>query len=227
MRGSIARLHERDDVDTWRGWKRHVFRLVPFLTLAATLLYLTYLSLRIACLISAQRRQGRSYPQAWVFVAVELAVAVPSLMHNIWTMWAMKKRQRPKLRLTGEDCPAVDVFVTCCREDDDVILDTVRAACDLDYPRDRFRVIVLDDGKSEPLEHSVGHLALSHPNLYYMARPKYPGVPHHFKAGNLNFGLDQAHKLPGGASPFMAALDADMVSISPQKPGPACQVPPC
>ena len=68
---------------------------------------------------------------------------------------ALKKRGRPKLRLTGNDVPTVDVFVTCCGEDDEVVLDTVRGACDQDYPRDRFRVIVLDDAKSATLEASV------------------------------------------------------------------------
>jgi hypothetical protein len=35
---------------------------------------------------------------------------------------------------------------------------------------------------------------------------------HHFKAGNLNYGLEQVNLLPGGAGQFMAALDADMVA---------------
>ncbi|KAF4256015.1 hypothetical protein KXW98_005436 [Aspergillus fumigatus] len=209
--GSIARIHKRDDADIWRGWKRWVFSLVPFLTLANTGLYLFYLGLRIACIILAQNAAGYTYAGAWVFVAIEIAVAIPSLMHNCWTMMALKKRGRPKLRLTGNDVPTVDVFVTCCGEDDEVVLDTVRGACDQDYPRDRFRVIVLDDAKSATLEASVRQLAITHPNLIYMAREKIPGKPHHFKAGNLNYGLEQVHHLPGGAGQFMAALDADMI----------------
>jgi cellulose synthase/poly-beta-1,6-N-acetylglucosamine synthase-like glycosyltransferase len=105
----------------------------------------------------------------------------------------------------------VDVFITCCGEEDDLVLDTLRAACNLDYPRDRFRVILLDDGKSPGLESACGGLAKTYPNVFYMARIKVPGVPHHFKAGNLNYGLDQVHLLPGGAGKFMAALDADMI----------------
>lgn len=110
-----------------------------------------------------------------------------------------------------DEVPAVDVFVTCCGEDDEVVLDTVRAACDQDYPRDRFRVIVLDDGQSSGLEAAVNQLVSVYSNVWYMAREKIPGVPHHFKAGNLNYGLKQVDLLPGGASEFMAALDADMV----------------
>ena len=209
--GSIARLHERDDADIWRGWRRWIFRFVPFLTFANTSLYLTYLGLRIACVVLAQRAQGTTFPGAWIFIGIEIVVAIPSQMHNFWTMLAMKKRTRAKLRLIGNEVPTVDVFVTCCGEEDEVILDTVRAACEVDYPRDRFRVILLDDAGSSRLEAAIGNLAVNYYNLYYMAREKIPGVPHHFKAGNLNYGLEQTHLLPGGAGQFMAALDADMV----------------
>jgi cellulose synthase/poly-beta-1,6-N-acetylglucosamine synthase-like glycosyltransferase len=209
--GYIARLHHRDDSDIWKGWKRLLFRFVPFLTLLNTALYLLYLSFRVYCVVSAQRVNGQVFAQAWVFIGVEVAVAIPSLMHNLWTMWAMKKRHRPKLRLVSDDVPSVDVFVTCCGEEDEVVLDTVRGACDVDYPRDRFRVIVLDDGKSASLEVAVNALDLTYRNVFYMARTKIPGVPHHFKAGNLNYGLEMTHQLPGGAGQFMAALDADMI----------------
>ena len=210
--GSIARISNRDDIDIWKGWKRIVFKFTPLLTFANTGLYLFYLGLRIYCIVSAQKATRTTFAGAWVFVAIEVAVMIPSLMHNCWTMMALKKRGRPKLRLTGNDCPTVDVFITCCGEDDDVVLDTVRGAVDQDYPFERFRVIVLDDGRSASLEDSINNLAITHPNLYYMAREKIPGKPHHFKAGNLNYGLDQTLALPGGAGQFMAALDADMVS---------------
>lgn len=212
---SISRLHDRDDVELSKGWRRFIFKFVPFLALANTGLYLAYLGLRIACVILAQKKFNVVYPGAWVFLGVEIIVAIPSQMHNFWTMWALKKRNRPQLRLTSDEVPGVDVFVTCCGEDDEVILDTVRAACDLDYPRDRFRVIVLDDGKAASLEAAVNQLAYVYSNLYYMARTKVKGVPHHFKAGNLNYGLEQLDLLPGGANEFMAALDADMVNKPP------------
>ncbi|KAG5816544.1 hypothetical protein H9Q74_000835 [Fusarium xylarioides] len=208
---TIQHVHKRDDAEIWGGWKRWVFRLVPVLTFANTGLYLAYLALRIACVIWAQNAADTTYAGAWIFIGVEVATAIPSLMHNTWTMWSMKKRNRPKLRLIGNDVPTVDAFITCCGEDDDLVMDTVRAACDLDYPQDRFRVILLDDGKSAGLQEACAKLSMIYPNLYYMARVKIPGQPHHFKAGNLNYGLDEVHKLPGGAGQFMAALDADMI----------------
>lgn len=211
----VAILNERDDVDIWKGWRRYLYTLTPFLTLLNTGMYMTYLGLRIACVILAQKASGSTFAAAWVFIAVELAVAIPSLMHNTWTMWSLKKRHRPKMRLTGNDVPTVDAFITCCGEDDELVMDTVRGALDQDYPLDRFRVIVLDDAKSPGLERACAILSHTYPNLYYMARTKIPGQPHHFKAGNLNYGLEQSHLLPGGAGQFMAALDADMVSDPP------------
>ncbi|KAJ6135227.1 hypothetical protein N7512_000387 [Penicillium capsulatum] len=209
--GSIARLHDRDDAEIWKGWKRWFFTLTPFLTFANMMLYLFYLGLRIYCIVMAQNEAQYNFAGAWVFVAIELAVAIPGLLHNCWTMMALKKRGRPMLRLTGNDVPTVDVFITCCGEEDEVVLDTVRGACDQDYPTDRFRVIVLDDAKSASLEEAVNQLSVTHSNLYYMAREKIPGKPHHFKAGNLNYGVEQVTMLPGGAGQFLAALDADMI----------------
>ena len=92
-----------------------------------------------------------------------------------------------------------------------VVLDTARAACDLDYPMDRFRVVVLDDGNADGVREGVEALNLEYPNVCYRSRPKYLGVPHHFKAGNLNYGIDCVGEMPGGASRYIAALDADMI----------------
>ncbi|KAG9255593.1 nucleotide-diphospho-sugar transferase [Emericellopsis atlantica] len=210
----IARLHERDDSDFWKGWRRKVYYAIPVLTILNAILYVVYLTLRITCVVYAQNAANEVYIQAWVFIAIEFCVAIPPLMHNMWTMMAIKNRGRPKLRLVGQEVPTVDVFITCCGEDDDVVMDTVIAACNQDYPKDRFRVLLLDDGKSASLEKAMGAIAHTYPNTFYVARPKFPGVPHHFKAGNLNYALDHVHTLPGGAGFYMAALDADMIPES-------------
>ena len=209
---TVVRFHERDDVEQWKGFRRYVYRLAPLLILLDVCLYLLYLAFRLFCIVDAQRNTTTPAGAAWVFIIVELAVTIPYLMNNFWAMFALKKRNRPRLRLTGDDVPMVDVLVTCCREDDNIVMDTVRAACDQDYPTDRFRVIILDDGASARLEEMAREASKMWPNLYYMARKKIPGVPHHFKAGNLNYGLEQGRLFEDEISEYIAALDADMVS---------------
>lgn len=123
----------------------------------------------------------------------------------------MKTRHRLRLRVIGEDVPMVDVFITCAGEEVAVILDTVRAAAGVDWPQDRLRVIVLDDKASEEVRREVQLLGLKRPCIHYTARTKTKGVPHHFKAGNLNHGLGYVEGIEGGKAEFVAALDADMI----------------
>lgn len=161
--------------------------------------------------LDAQHRNGKAYPMAWIFIGTEISVAVPLFVQTVWNVFILKRRKRSQLRLEGEDVPSVDVFITCCKEEVDVIMDTTRAACEIDWPVEKFRVIVLDDGGDIMLREAVQNLGHVYPNLWYRARTKIPGVPHHFKAGNLNYGLEEVHNMPGGAARFMAALDADMI----------------
>ena len=209
--GYIAKIHRRDDKDEWPNWKRYIYYTVPFLAIATLATYWMYFTLRIICVVSAQRQEGRAFPMAWIFIGVEISVAIPTFLQLFWSIFILKKRNRPKLRLVGRDVPTVDVFITCCGEEVDLIMDTARAACDLDYPQDRFRVVILDDKNDAELREAVELTNPQYPNLAYRSRPKYPGVPHHFKAGNLNYGLEVVHDMPGGASRFIAALDADMI----------------
>jgi cellulose synthase/poly-beta-1,6-N-acetylglucosamine synthase-like glycosyltransferase len=133
------------------------------------------------------------------------------LCHQFWQLFLIKGRHREKLRIVGDTTPSVDVFVTCCKEDVGIITDTVRAAAAIDWPSSNFRVIVLDDGADAELKAAIDDVSLLYPNIYYTARHKVKGVPHHFKAGNLNHGLQFVSELPGGASTYIAALDADMI----------------
>ena len=83
----------------------------------------------------------------------------------------------------------------------------------MDYPQDRFRVVVLDDGGDSELKQAVDDLARDqYGNLYYFARIKT--VPHHAKAGNLIGGTNFVASLDGGPGEYIAALDADMIPES-------------
>lgn len=101
---------------------------------------------------------------------------------------------RKKDVLAGDDVPSVDVLITCCNEDLDVILDTARAACVLDYPQDRYRIFVCDDGGSPTVKAAILEMRDTYPHIYYTARVKGPVKD--YKAGNLNHGLKYSRMTP-------------------------------
>ncbi len=97
-------------------------------------------------------------------------------------------------------------------------MDTVRAACALDYPPESYRIVVLDDGCSESVQESVERLSLEQArkkqgrkNLYYASRSAK--VRSFSKCGNLNFGFNFVAGLPSGASEIFAVLDIDMIPV--------------
>ncbi len=137
---------------------------------------------------------------------------VPSYLASIGAVSHLRKlRMRPLLRLAGDDVPTVDVLIPCCGESLDVILDTVRAACALDYPKERYRVILLDDGNSVDLQYRIGIMRKDQGNLFYTARGV--DVVTHSKAGNLNHGLAFREGLKTGPSEYVAILDVDMIPM--------------
>lgn len=137
------------------------------------------------------------------------------MLTQLLQCFAIKPRNRPRLRVIGEHVPLVDVFITCAGEDVVTIIDTLKAAADIDWPRDRMRLVVLDDKADEEVRREVHLLSLENPNIYYSARVKTKGVPHHFKAGNLNSGLSYIAGLEIEKAEYVACLDADMIVERP------------
>ena len=132
---------------------------------------------------------------------IDLArVAAPTQLPVLLRSIAFRQPKRPQLSLSWErpeDVPTVDVIITCCGEDIDVLLDTVRATCNIDYPADRYRVFLSDDARSADLRAAVESLDIIGPRLIYTAREK-PTVKD-YKAGNLNHGLRFSKSLPNQA----------------------------
>lgn len=85
-------------------------------------------------------------------------------------------------------------------------MDTVRAACDLDYPAERYRVLVADDAANQALEAHIAHLAAKTPvTLLYYARTQKGGM----KAGNMNSALRYLQSL--GEAEYCTFCDVDMI----------------
>ena len=227
---AVQKFDDRDDAGSVPAWKSRLNQLLPFTAVFTICTYWLYVALRVMYTIAAQRVGHTIYPVAWIFLGIEVGVAcepshvppvplrgctlmqvsiVPLLFLQVLYCFSVKTRRRPRLRLIGELVPTVDVLITCAGEELAVILDTVRAAAGVDWPQDRFRVVVLDDKASEDVQREVQLLALENSCIHYTARRKIKGVPHHFKAGNLNHGLSYVDSL--GKSEYVAALDADMI----------------
>ncbi len=106
-------------------------------------------------------------------------------------------RHEARLRaMDPADLPVVDVMIATYNESAEVLEKTIIGAVNLDWPRDRLRVWVLDDGRRpwlEALAHELG--------AGYMTRPDNL----HAKAGNINAGISRT----SGA--FFLVLDADFV----------------
>lgn len=150
----------------------------------------------------------------YLFAAEVYAVST----HLIGSVINAFPAQRPLLGfadLQGAALPSVDVLVPSYNESAELLETTLRAISMLDYPSDRLRVYLLDDGATqERLEHADPDLAAAARNrrdtlqalcrdtgASYLAREANLAA----KAGNLNYGLAHSE----GA--LVLVLDADHV----------------
>ncbi|MDK9696642.1 MAG: UDP-forming cellulose synthase catalytic subunit [Siculibacillus sp.] len=119
----------------------------------------------------------------------------------------------PARRLKPEDCPSVDVFVPSYDESAELVAATLAAATTMDWPADKLRVHLLDDGgttqkrnaadpvaaaESEARHHEMKALA-ENLGAIYLTREKNVSA----KAGNLNAALAQT------SGDLIAVFDAD------------------
>ncbi|OOF92070.1 glycosyltransferase family 2 protein [Aspergillus carbonarius ITEM 5010] len=169
-----------------------------------------YFVVRLALCFSATDQNWR----IWATLLVEAILADASRRDQQLTVsagQASHSQPRKRLRLHGTDhLPQVDVLVPCCGEPVDVILDTVRAACAMDYPTSKFRVLVMDDGASSALEAAISVLRRDMSHLFYHTRGKQSGKVF-AKAGNLNYAL---FSLQEKIRPeFCVIFDADSIPM--------------
>lgn len=97
----------------------------------------------------------------------------------IQTAWPL---QRPAAPLSGapHDWPSVDVFIPTYNEPLSVVRTTVLAALALDWPADKLKIFILDDGKREEFREFAESVGVAH-----ITRSDN----RHAKAGNLNHAL--------------------------------------
>lgn len=95
------------------------------------------------------------------------------------TSWPLNRKIAP-LPKDVSQWPTVDIYIPTYNESLDVVRDTVLAAQAIDYPQDKMKVYILDDGSRKEFKQFAGDVGVT-----YIERE----VHDHAKAGNLNHAM--------------------------------------
>lgn len=95
------------------------------------------------------------------------------------TSWPLNRKIAP-LPKNVSQWPTVDIYIPTYNESLDVVRDTVLAAQAIDYPQDKMKVYILDDGSRDEFKQFAGDVGVT-----YIERE----VHDHAKAGNLNHAM--------------------------------------
>jgi cellulose synthase (UDP-forming) len=168
------------------SWKKRGHQVILALTL---FLYARYLLWR--GLYTLTTDDWVSLLASWTVYASEVYAFVQILLFA-YHAWSPLERQPVPLR----SYPMVDIFVTVVDEPLAILRRTLIGCLNQDYPKDRYRVHVLDDGWRDEIKTLTASL-----NCGYIRRPDRQ----HAKAGNLN------HALQETSGEFIAIFDVDHV----------------
>ncbi|MBX9913516.1 MAG: UDP-forming cellulose synthase catalytic subunit [Pseudomonadaceae bacterium] len=128
-------------------------------------------------------------------VLAELYALIVLLLGYVQTSWPLRRKPEP-LPSDSSTWPSVDVFIPTYNESLSIVKLTAFAALAIDWPKDKLRVHVLDDGRREEFRDFCQGAGLG-----YIVRPHND----HAKAGNLNWALKHTD------GDFVAIFDADHV----------------
>ncbi|KIS42905.1 UDP-forming cellulose synthase catalytic subunit [Kosakonia radicincitans] len=113
----------------------------------------------------------------------EVYVWVMLLLSYLQTVWPLK-RELVQLPDDMSQWPTVDIYIPTYNEPLDVVRDTVLAAQCIDYPRDKMKIYLLDDGKRREFAVFAADVGVG-----YITRNDNA----HAKAGNLNHAMKLTH----------------------------------
>jgi cellulose synthase (UDP-forming) len=128
-------------------------------------------------------------------VLAELYALLVLLLGYLQTAWPLRRRPHP-LPADSRQWPSVDLYIPTYNEPLDIIKLTALAAQAIDWPKDKLKVYVLDDGRREEFRQFCEGAGIG-----YIVRPDN----FHAKAGNLNHALKQTQ------GEYIAMFDADHV----------------
>lgn len=131
----------------------------------------------------------------WGLLAAEIYTWGILILGYIQTAWPLQRQPVP-LPADVSLWPTVDIYIPTYNEPLAVVRPTVLAAKGIDWPADKLRVYILDDGRREAFRAFAAEAGVE-----YMIRPDNA----HAKAGNLN------HALPLTRGEFIAIFDCDHI----------------
>ena len=174
-------------------WVRQLPGIVPGLVLMALALLATgrYGWWRVTQSMDLQ--SGWEMALGWGLLAAEAYAWLIMLLGFLQTAWPLQRAPVP-LPPAPERWPLVDVFIPTYNEPLSVLAPTVLAAKGLDWPADRLRITILDDGRRDAIRQFAAEVGVG-----YGIRPDN----RHAKAGNLN------HALQHTDGEFIAIFDCD------------------
>ncbi|MBB3046966.1 cellulose synthase (UDP-forming) [Litorivivens lipolytica] len=117
------------------------------------------------------------------------------LLGYFQTMWPLR-RAPEKLPEDTAEWPTIDLMIPTYNEDLDVVRATVYACLGLDWPREKLRIHILDDGKRDSFRDFAAGVGVN-----YIRRP----TNEHAKAGNVN------HALKLTDAEYVAIFDCDHI----------------
>lgn len=125
----------------------------------------------------------------------ELYAFLVLLIGYFQTAWPLQRRPVP-MPQDVDSWPSVDVFIPTYNEPLEVVKQTVFSAMQMDWPKDRLHVYVLDDGRREEFRDFCQELGVG-----YLTRDNNA----HAKAGNINAALAVT------GSDYVAIFDCDHI----------------
>lgn len=137
------------------------------------------------------------YLFAYGLVAAEMYAWTIMFLGYFQTIWPLKREVLP-LPDDESEWPTVDVFIPTYNEPMNVVAPTILAAKNIDWPKDKLNVYVLDDGCRDEYR-----LFSERAGVHYIERKEST----HAKAGNINRALGMCQ------GDFVAIFDCDHVPV--------------
>ncbi len=131
----------------------------------------------------------------FVLLAAETYAWLILILGFVQGAWPLRRKPQP-LPANTSTWPSVDLFIPTYSESLTVVRDTVYAALGMDWPQDKLRVHILDDGDREEFRAFAASAGVD-----YIRRAEHK----HAKAGNLNHALCQTD------AELIAVFDCDHI----------------